>query len=104
MPVIEAFTGNIDFLRVHDVGTKFGGGIQEIDVEAVIMLNTVPGRAFGFTLRNDDNRVAHQGMLDLLRDAFDHNFAITIDSRIEDADFNKGKRNGRIIRAALRKQ
>jgi hypothetical protein len=60
-------SGRITMLRVHDVGTKFGPPTDQIDVEVVITLNTESGKAFGFQLRNDANRPARQGMLDLLR-------------------------------------
>ena len=104
MPML-ATKGKLTFLRVHDVGTKFGGGIQEIDVEVVIRLDSKPQtEAFGLTLRNDSNRPAHQGALDLLRDAFNNNWFVSIDYLIPDEQFNQGKRNGVIIRTAITKQ
>jgi hypothetical protein len=47
-------------------------------------------------LRNDNNRPARAGMLDLLRDAFSHNGTVLIDYNL-----NPGKVNGVIIRTAL---
>jgi hypothetical protein len=72
-------TGKITMLRVHDVGTGYGPPSDFIDVEAVIWLNTQPGKAFGFQLRNDQNLPARQGMLDLLRDGFASNWNVSID-------------------------
>jgi len=89
-------SGRITFLRVHDVGTGFGPPTDFIDVEAVIKLNSEPDKSFGFQLRNDAERVARQGMLDLLRDAFNNNFNVIIDF-----DIDPGKKNGVIIRVAL---
>jgi hypothetical protein len=49
-------------------------------------------------LRNDNNRPAREGMLDLLRDAFNNNTTVIIDYNIP-----SGKKNGVIIRLALTK-
>lgn len=89
-------TGKITFLRVHDVSTKFGPPSDQIDVEVVIQLDSKPGEAYGFKLRNDSNRVARQGMLDLLRDAFNNNWTVAIDFNV-----SPPKKNGVIIRVAV---
>jgi hypothetical protein len=91
-------TGKVTFLRVHDVGTGWGPASDSIDVEVIIRLNTVSGQAFGFQLRNDVNQSARQGMLDLLRDAFNNNWTVTVDY-----DIVPGKTNGVVIRVALTK-
>ena len=39
----------------------------------IVKLDTYPGKAFGFKLRDDADEPARRGMLDLLRDAFNHN-------------------------------
>lgn len=91
-------SGKITLLRVHDVGTKFGPSTDQIDAEVIVKLNTKPDEAYGFQLRNDTNRVARQGMLDLLRDAFNNNWTVTMDYNIE-----TGKKNGVIIRTMLTK-
>ena len=97
MALLES-SGRITFLRVHDVGTGFGPPTDSIDVEVVIKLDTMPNNAFGFQLRNDNNRPARSGMLDLLRDAFNHNWVVVIDYNLD-----AGKTNGVIIRTALTK-
>ena len=91
-------TGKLTFLRVHNLGTKFGPPTDQIDVEVVMKLNTSTKRAMGFQLRNDSNRPARQGMLDLLRDAFNNNWTVSVDF-----DLPTGKNNGVIIRVALQK-
>jgi hypothetical protein len=91
-------SGKITFLRVHDVGTAFGPPSDRIDVEVVVQLNTRPGESFGFQLRNDAQRAARQGMLDLLRDAFNSNATVVLDYNIDPP-----KKNGVIIRVALTK-
>jgi len=95
MALLES-SGRITFLRVHDVGTGFGPPTDFIDVEVVIKLDTKPNNAFGFQLRNDNSRPARAGMLDLLRDAFNHNGVVVIDYNLD-----AGKTNGVIIRTAL---
>ena len=88
--------GRLTLLRVHDVGTAFGPANDRIDVEVVITLDSEPGKAFGFQLRNDSKLPARQGMLDLLRDAYATNSPVSIDYTIA-----PGKRNGIIIRTWL---
>lgn len=97
MALLES-SGKLTFLRVHDVGTRFGPPTDSIDVEVVIKLDSKPNNAFGFQLRNDGNRPARAGMLDLLRDAFNHNWVVIVDYNLD-----AGKTNGVIIRTALKK-
>ena len=91
-------SGKVNLLRVHDVGTGYGPPSDFIDVEVVMGLNTHPGMAFGFQLRNDDKRPARQGMLDLLRDALSSSVTANIDYNI-----TPGLKNGVIIRVWLTK-
>ena len=91
-------SGKLALLRVHDVGTAYGPPNDTIDVEVILWLDTKPGMAFGFQLRDDANRPARQGMLDLLRDALAHGYTVTIDYNIEN-----GKKNGVIIRTWVTK-
>lgn len=91
-------SGHLTFLRVHDVGTGWGPPEDHLDVEVVMKLDSQPDKAFGFQLRDDENRPARQGMLDLLRDAFNQNWEVSIDFEI-DAD----KDNGEVIRVWLTK-
>jgi hypothetical protein len=95
---LEQRSGRVTFLRVHDVGGKYGPSSDQIDVEVVIQLNNNSNPSVGFQLRNDTNRVAHQGMLDLLRDAFNHGWQTTVDYEID-----TGKKNGVMIRVWLTK-
>jgi hypothetical protein len=90
--------GKVTLLRVHDVGTAYGPPTDKIDVEVIVWLDSQPGKAFGFQLRDDGNRPARQGMLDLLRDAFRNNWTVTIDYNID-----PGKNNGVIIRTWVTK-
>jgi hypothetical protein len=89
-------TGKIVFLRAHDLGTKFGPPNDQLDVEAVFILNAITDGAMGFQLRNDGNLPARQAMFSLLRDAFVNNLAVTADFLID-----PGKQNGVAIRIAL---
>lgn len=91
-------SGKVTMLRVHDLGTGFGPPSDFIDVEVVIFLDSQPGKGFGFQLRNDNKLPARQGMLDLLRDGFAHNFVVNIDYIPE-----PGRNNALIIRTWLTK-
>ena len=89
-------TGKLTVLRVHDVGTGYGPPNNFLDTEVVLALQSEAGKAFGFKLRQDQNEHAHQGMLDLLRDALTHDWAVTIDY-----DIQPGRTVGEIIRVAV---
>ena len=89
-------TGKIVFLRAHDLGTKYGPPNDQLDVEAVFILNAIADGAYGFQLRNDDKLPARQAMFSLLRDAFVNNLPVTADFLID-----PGKKNGVAIRVAL---
>ena len=92
-------TGHITMLRVHELGTGYGPGDDFIDGEVVVRLDSHSGRAFGFKLRSEDDRLAaRQGMLDLLRDGFNHDWIVSVDFLVE-----SGKSNGEIIRVWLTK-
>jgi hypothetical protein len=89
-------TGKIVFLRAHDVGTGYGPPNDQLDVEAVFILNSLGEGGYGFQLRNDDNLPARRAMFSLLREAFAHNFTVIADYLIE-----PGRINGTAIRVAL---
>jgi len=91
-------SGKLTLLRVHKKSSKYGPNNDRIDVEVVVWLDSESGKAFGFQLRNDGNRPARQGMLDLLRDAFNNNWTTTIDYEI-----GPSKSNGVILRVWLTK-
>jgi hypothetical protein len=81
--------GKVTHLQVRDVGFGFGPQGDQIQAEAILHLNNDTSRGRGFTLRTDGNRVAHQGMLDLLRNAFTYNSKVVLNSEVPD-----GKKNG----------
>lgn len=89
-------TGQLTFLRVHEVGSGFGPSDDFIDVEAVVKLSTLQGKSLGFQLRGNAEGPAHSGMLDLLRDAFASGWPVTIEYDIE-----PGKSNGVILRTTV---
>jgi hypothetical protein len=91
-------SGQISLLRVHDLETGFGPPSDAIDVEVVVQFAGRPGEAFGFQLRSDDQNPARRGMLDLLRDAFNHGWVAHIDFEI-----GQGHHNGVIKRTWLTK-
>ena len=94
----KTFRGKLTLLRVHRVGGRFGPESDQIDVEVVFKLDAHPDNAFGFTLRDDVNGLAHRGMLDLLRSGFDHEWTVSTDAEVP-----AGKRNGVSTRVWLTK-
>jgi hypothetical protein len=88
--------GKLTFLRAHDVGTGWGPPNDQLDVEVVFLLDSVPQGAFGFQLRTDANQPVHEAMVGLLRDAYVNNLTVSVDYFID-----PGKHNGRAFRIAL---
>jgi len=97
---IRTAIGKLAFLRVHRLGSGFGPPSDFIDVEVVIGIKGANG-GFGCTLRNDNNRFAHAGMLDLLRDVFNSDTAVEVEYTVDPGEF--GKINGTILRVTRRK-
>jgi len=79
-------------LRVHDVETGYGPTYDSLDVEVVVWLDTEPNKAFGIELRRDADGPAAAGMLDLMRDCFNHDRPVHIDF------VRTGCRSGEVIR------
>jgi hypothetical protein len=96
VPDLREKAGKVVFLRAHDVGTRYGPPNDQLDVEAVFILNALGEGAYGFQLRNDTNLPARQAMFSLLRDAFVNNLTV-----IADYEIDPGKQNGIAIRIAL---
>jgi hypothetical protein len=67
---LKGAKGFVSFLRVHEIGSGFGGGDSNfLDADVVFKLDREPAKAFGFQLRDDENRPIREGMLALLREA-----------------------------------
>ena len=96
MPDLLEKTGKIVFLRANDLGTGYGPPNDQLDVEAVFIINALGDGAYGFQLRNDDHLPARQAMFSLLRDAFANDLTVVADYLID-----PGKTNGIAIRVAL---
>lgn len=92
---VSATVGRLALLRVHDVGTRFGPPDDQLDVEVVIRLDSEPGRSFGFQLRRDADEGVSEGMLSLLREAFDLGRGVRVEF------IRTGCSVGRIIRVVL---
>jgi hypothetical protein len=94
--LVFAAEGSVTLLRVHDVGTRYGPRHDQINVEVVIQLDSERGRSFGFQLRTGSDENAQRRMLDVLRDAFNHDRRVRIDYQWS----GTGTNNGRLFRVA----
>ena len=91
--------GKIILIHMVDVGVRYGPPSDQIDAEVVVKLDSQPGKAFGFQLRNDANGLVHQGMLSLLRDALNNGWTVTIDYN----EINRNRMNSMLIRVSASK-
>ena len=66
---------------------------HHISVHAVVRRNSEPNRFMGFRLQQDSDRVVHEGWLDMLRDAFNLNHTVIVES-----DFDTQAGNNGVIR------
>ena len=89
---LQAATGKITLLRVHDVGTGYGPPYDQLDAEVIVWLDTEPDKAFGFQLRQDSETPAAKGKLKVLRDCFN------ADRRVRLEFTRTGCRSGQILR------
>jgi hypothetical protein len=87
--------GKVTFLRVHRV-LGFGPPSDHISVHAVVRLSSQPNRFMGFRLQEDADRVVHEGWLDMLRDAFNHDHTVIVES-----DFDTQAGNNGVIRTVV---
>lgn len=88
--------GKLTFLRAHDVGTGYGPPNDQLDVEAVFILDSAPTSAFGFQMRADGNQPVREAMFSLLREAIVHDLTVSADYFLD-----PGKSNGVAFRIAL---
>jgi hypothetical protein len=82
-------TGKITLLRIHEVGSGYGPSTDLLDGEVIFKINS--GNAdysYGFQLRNDANALTHEGMFQLLKEAFIKELPVHFDF-----DEKEGKRN-----------
>jgi hypothetical protein len=92
-------SGKIKMLRVNEIGDRFGPAADFIEAEVIVQLDHQTGdTASGFKLRGDANQPVRQGMLDLLRDAFNHGWRVHFDHEVP-----AGKAKGTIIRVWVTK-
>ncbi len=93
---VLAVEGKINYLRIHDVGTKFGPPNDVLDAEAIVQLDSKPGHFFGLQLRPGSTEVSNESSVKLLRTAFESNLPIKIEY------VRNGIHSGRIIRIILK--
>jgi hypothetical protein len=92
-------SGKITLLRVNEVGDTFGPANDNIKAEVIVRLDTHPPNGVsGFNLLTDENQPVRQGMLDLLRDAFNYGWRANIDHMVDPP-----KTKGQIIRVWITK-
>jgi hypothetical protein len=87
--VLGETSGKVTLIRVQDVGQLYGPPGDVIDADVIFTLSNSTANAYGFQLRPGANELTRAGMLDLLRDAFENNWTVTINF-----NFDPGHNNG----------
>lgn len=75
----QSIEGKLSFLRIHDVGGKYGPPNDILDTEIIVKLDTDSRMAFGLQLRPGNLEITQTGMLNQLRDAFKKDFKIRLE-------------------------
>jgi hypothetical protein len=75
---INAVTGQVSYLRVHRVGSKYGPPQDQLDAEVIVKIADRPG-AYGFQLRADGNQPVGEAMLALLSDAYNMSTVVRLE-------------------------
>jgi hypothetical protein len=78
-PALMSVEGKLTLLRVQDLGERYGPVGDILDAEVIVAIDSKPGSAFGFQLREDPNECAHRSLLDTLRDAFAKNATVHLE-------------------------
>jgi photosystem II stability/assembly factor-like uncharacterized protein len=89
---VLSIEGKPNFLRVHDVGTKYGPPNDVLDAEVITKLDTDSRKYFGTQLRPGNQESAHVEMLNHLRMAFEENMKIKLEY------IRTGINSGKILR------
>ena len=74
-------TGKITSLRLTELGSSstYGPPGETIQAEAVFQIDSLSDMAFGIQRRNDDLLPSHQGILNLLLEAFANNWTVNFE-------------------------
>ncbi len=78
MDILEA-NGKVKAIRTHDLGTGYGPDTDYIDVEVVVVLDSMPDDRFGFQLRQEPTLPSREGMFQLLVSAMQNDWNVTLD-------------------------
>ena len=70
--------GKITSLRAQFFGARHGNESGKMDTEVAVQLDTEPQKVFGLWLRRGRSEPVREGMLNLLRDAFNHNWTVNL--------------------------
>ena len=71
-------SGKISLLHINDTDYGYGTDPDSMDVDVIIALDTQPNMAFGFKMRDNDNEIVSQGMLQLLIAAYRNNWTVNV--------------------------
>jgi hypothetical protein len=88
-PLYKNTKGNITWLAAVALGSGYGPGHDFIDTEIIIKLDNMPGMAFGFYLRDNNNDTAvRQAMFEILLEAYKNNWPVYIDYKFDEKKNN----------------
>ncbi len=74
--------GKVSVLRIHRV-RGFGPPPNHISVHVVVKLHSQPARFMGFPLADGPELFVEEAWVDMLRDAFNHNHTVRVESEFD---------------------
>ncbi|NBB93715.1 MAG: hypothetical protein GVY32_11160 [Gammaproteobacteria bacterium] len=80
-PSLRFVEGRPTMLRINEVGSGFGAPENHLDAEVIVALDGLP-RVYGFQFRPDLEEDVREGMLDLLRVAFNQERTVRLDYEV----------------------
>jgi len=76
--IVKTVSGKVSLIYVQELGKNYKVLGHPVYTEAVFKLSTKPNIWFHFHLRNDQESLVNQAYFDILRDAYNNNYTVSV--------------------------
>jgi len=97
-------TGKITMIRISGYDDQWGAEGRYLKGEVFFWMDTMPGKTFGYQFPNDANQMRAREVSELLRDAFAHNWKVTVEYWADVSDVNPDPKLGKLCRLMVTKR